>query len=192
MVRRRGNKTPAPAQKGNEKLDIPDDEQWRLINESGLLKKLDAASPELSTEEPDEISLGDEVFDAALLVIPFSFLLLMMDILIHYQYAKEPNFRVLGERMLTRVPILSVFIFYTARYKQHRRMQILLFALAVLAGCRMLFIIGQKSWLINMRQCPPLATLWIYAIVQLELGPAAMSLVTVGGFVWLKGLRLSF
>lgn len=79
MVRRRGNNTPAPAQKGNEKLDIPDDEQWRLINESGLLKKLDAASPELSTEAPDEISLGDEVFDAALLVIPFSFLLLMMD-----------------------------------------------------------------------------------------------------------------
>src|SRR5258708_38811717 len=31
-------------------------------------------------------------------------------------------------------------------------MQILLFALAVLAGCRMLFIINRKSWLVNMRQ----------------------------------------
>jgi hypothetical protein len=31
-------------------------------------------------------------------------------------------------------------------------MQIVLFALAVLAGCRMLFIIDKKSWLINMRQ----------------------------------------
>ena len=33
-------------------------------------------------------------------------------------------------------------------------MQIVLFALSVLAGCRMLFIIDKKSWLINMRQVP--------------------------------------
>jgi hypothetical protein len=43
-----------------------------------------------------------------------------------------------------------------------------------------------------MRQCPPLATLWIYTIVQLELAPATLSLITVGCFVWWNGLRLSF
>ena len=85
MVRQRElNK--APAQKSNEKLVIPDDEQWRLINESGLLKTIDAASPQLSTEEPDdEYSLVDEAFDAALLVVPFSFLLFMMDMSVSCQ-----------------------------------------------------------------------------------------------------------
>jgi hypothetical protein len=79
MVRQRRNLNKAPAPKGNEKLVIPDDEQWRLVKESGLLNTIDAASPKLSTEEPDEYALVDEAFDAALLVIPFSFLLFMMD-----------------------------------------------------------------------------------------------------------------
>ena len=121
MVRQRGNNK-TPAQKGSEKLVKPDDEQWRLVNESGLLKTINATSPKLLTEEPDEYSLVDEVFDAALLIIPFSFLLFMMDMsvscqslvslclifhvssLIHYQYAKEPPFLELGGRLSTRVP----------------------------------------------------------------------------------------
>ncbi|KAF8627227.1 hypothetical protein AX15_004465 [Amanita polypyramis BW_CC] len=179
--------------KSDENLLIPEDEQWRLAKESGLLSKINGSSPKLSVEDDSEdLSLGDEILNVAFLLIPFSFLLLMMDILIHFQYGKDPPLWELGERMLTGVPILSVFIFYTGRYKQHRRMQMLLFALSVSAGCRMLFIINRKSWLVNMRQCPPLATMWIYAIVQLDLGPAVLSLVTVGGFIWWKGLRVLF
>ena len=85
MVRQRRdlNKTPAP--KGNGNLVIPDDEQWRLVKESGLLNTIDTASPKPTTEEPDEYSLVDEAFDAALLVIPFSFLLFMMDMSVSCQ-----------------------------------------------------------------------------------------------------------
>lgn len=41
-----------------------------------------------------------------------------------------------------------------------------------------------------MLQCPPLATIWVYTIVQLELGPAVLSLGIVGIYVWLRGLRI--
>ncbi|KAK2466147.1 hypothetical protein APHAL10511_001789 [Amanita phalloides] len=192
-MRQRGKHSDSSdAQHGQQKLVISEEEQWRLINESGLLKKINTDNQKLSVEQEPEVLPGMEYFDAAFLIIPFSFLLLMMDILVHHQYGKEPPVWELGERTITRVPILSIFIFYTIRYKQHRRMQILLFVLAIFVGCRLLFIINHKSWLVNMRQCPPLATLWIYAVVQLELGPAVLSLLTVGGFVWVKGLRLSF
>lgn len=39
-------------------------------------------------------------------------------------------------------------------------------------------------------QCPPLATLWIYTIVQLDLGPAVLNLIFVGAYVWWKDLKL--
>ena len=41
-----------------------------------------------------------------------------------------------------------------------------------------------------IRQTPPLATAWIYAIMQLNLTYAVLSLVTTYGFIWYKNLRL--
>jgi len=76
MVRQRGKKTNT-TQKSNEQLVIPEDEQWRLINESGLLGKIGDDTPKLSTEEVPPAS--DDIFDAVFLIIPFSFLLLIMD-----------------------------------------------------------------------------------------------------------------
>ncbi|KAF8351538.1 hypothetical protein F5887DRAFT_938012 [Amanita rubescens] len=77
MVRQRGKKANT-AQKGNEQLVIPEDEQWRLVNDSGLLRKIGDDTPELSTEKRDEVP-PDDIFDAVFLIIPFSFLLLIMD-----------------------------------------------------------------------------------------------------------------
>lgn len=43
-----------------------------------------------------------------------------------------------------------------------------------------------------LSQCPPLATLWIYTVVQLDLGPAVMGLVVVFTWSWFKGMKFSF
>jgi len=96
------------------------------------------------------------------------------------------------DRMIPGVPILSIFIFYTTRYKQRRRMQFFFFLLSILVGSRMIYIINHASWLTNLQQCPPLATIWIYTIVQLDLGPAVAALAMTAGFVWWEGLKLSF
>jgi len=116
----------------------------------------------------------------------------LMEIMIHYQYGQHPTLRALVDRMVPSVPILSLFVFYTTRYKEHRRTQLLLFALGSIVGSRMIFILNHADWTVNMRQCPPLATVWVYTIVQLDLGPAVLNLVAVGAFVWLKGLKLVF
>ena len=41
-------------------------------------------------------------------------------------------------------------------------------------------------------QCPPIATIWVYTILQLELGPSAAALATVGVWAWWAGERLVF
>jgi len=55
--------------------EIPDDEQWRLVEDSGILRKVDIprATPleRLNSEEP--------LFDTTLMTIPFVFLYVVSD-----------------------------------------------------------------------------------------------------------------
>jgi len=177
-------------------IDISEEEQWRIINQTGILKS--AALQESpsnrdvsSMSAPDEItSLGDEIFNAMLLIIPFSSILLMMEILIRHQYGKEATFDVIMNRMIPGIPILSLFIFYTIRYKRDRRMQALLFIISILVGSRMLWQMDNGNWLSNMQQVPPLATVWIYTIVQLDLGTAVASLAVIGAYVWWQDITI--
>ncbi|KAG5716533.1 hypothetical protein E4T56_gene16328 [Termitomyces sp. T112] len=170
--------------------DIPEEEQWRLINKSGVLKKLKTA-PEPRMEDMKTLDpLAEEILNATLYIIPISFLLLLMEILIHFQYGKHPTLNTLVDRMVPGVPIISLFVFYTTRYKSYRKTQVFLFFLGIFSGSRMLYLLNRGSWLVNMKQCPPLATAWVYAIVQLELSPAVVSLGVVGIYVWWQGLSL--
>ncbi|KAF4619945.1 hypothetical protein D9613_005184 [Agrocybe pediades] len=180
-----------PQVPGKPLIEIPEDEQWRLIKQTGILSSasLEGASA-VNSNNNETLSLSDEIFNAILLIIPFSSILLLMEVLIRQQYGKETTLDVVMDRMVPGVPILSVFIFYTLRYKQDRRMQALLFFISVLVGSRMLYSMTNASWLVNMQQCPPLATIWIYTVVQLELGPAVASLAVIGAFVWWKDITI--
>jgi hypothetical protein len=71
-------------------VEITDSEKWRLINQSGILDSQPAAleSPSLMTLRPGETApeivaevtpLSDEIFNVILLIIPFSAILLLME-----------------------------------------------------------------------------------------------------------------
>ncbi|KAG7449271.1 uncharacterized protein BT62DRAFT_888232 [Guyanagaster necrorhizus] len=175
-------------------IQLSEEEQWRLINESGILHKVGAAEGAPSSEgvkqsAEEETPLAEEIFDAVVLIIPFTFLLVLMEILIHRQYGKEATLKILTDKLISSVPILSVFIFYTTRYKAHRTMQFGFFIIAGVVGPRMVYLLSRGSWLVNMKQCPPLATIWVYTIFQLDLGPAVLNLIGVAAYVWWKGLK---
>ncbi|CAL1702184.1 unnamed protein product [Somion occarium] len=193
---RKPSKKPATEENQQPSVDIPEQEQWRIIKESGILKGVPIENPNSSSnsdEEPEGLSpLVEEIFSAINLIILHSFLLIMMEILIHYQYGRHPTYGAIFQRMLPSVPFLSVFIFYTSRYKQTRAMQGFLFVLSLAMGIRLIYIINVASWTVNMRQAPPLATIWVYCIVQLNLLPATLSLVIVYGWVYYRGMKLFF
>lgn len=70
-------------------VDIPEDEQWRLIQESGVLNKVSdlhptgvppKSPPKVAVEEDGPLTpFEEEMFRAVTLIIPFSFLLLLMN-----------------------------------------------------------------------------------------------------------------
>lgn len=70
--------------------EISEEESWRLVQQSGLLQKIDLKPPELNkanVARDDDYPLAEELFDALLMIVPFSFLLAMMEMLVaalHY------------------------------------------------------------------------------------------------------------
>ncbi|KAF8211198.1 hypothetical protein K438DRAFT_1806872 [Mycena galopus ATCC 62051] len=183
------SRSQAKSPKTKPAVEISEEEQWRLINESGILKSGALREVETPSDE-DELSLCEEIFSALLLIVPCSSLLLLMQILIYNQYGQEVNLKTIADRLIEGVPILSLFIFYTSRHKRNARVQLLLFLLGSAAGSRMLFLLKRGGYLDNIRQCPPLVTLWVYIVIQLDLGLAVLNLIAVGIFCWWKQLDL--
>ena len=63
-------------------LEIPQGEQRRLVWESKVLDQLpQLPRPKLARnkDDQDDIPIEDEIFNAVLLIVPFSFLLLLMN-----------------------------------------------------------------------------------------------------------------
>jgi hypothetical protein len=58
--------------------EVSEEEQWRIINETGLLKQL-PTSPRTTRVEEEETPFAEEILNALLLIAPFTFLLVMMD-----------------------------------------------------------------------------------------------------------------
>ncbi len=70
-------------------LQLSEEEQWRLIEQSGILKKVPTSDHEPTSsstppqanqgnDDEEEYPLAEELFAATTLLIPISFLLLMM------------------------------------------------------------------------------------------------------------------
>ncbi|KAI9466833.1 hypothetical protein BJY52DRAFT_1234630 [Lactarius psammicola] len=182
-------------------VQFSEEEQLRLIERTGTLKEIpvsvqrheaSSTSPGASVDEDEDYPLAEEIFAATTLLIPMSFLLLMMYILVHFQYGQQPSWSAITDRMLSSVPILAIFIFFTNRHKHKRWAQAGFFVLSVVSGTRMIYQVNYSNWLLNMQQCPPIGTIWVYTVLQLDLGPAALALSTVGVWVWWTGARLVF
>ena len=73
----------------------------------------------------------------------------------------------------------------------------------------MVWLLNRGNWLTVMRQAsipviesiniftichsqsPPIATAWIYTVMQLDLGPAVLSLIVTATYTWYKGFKLT-
>jgi hypothetical protein len=105
-----------------DSIDIPEDEQWRLVNQSGILNQIPTAKQEdKPAEEP--VELAEEIFNAAVIVVPFTFLLVLMEVyallfmclclffilnydcrLVHFQYRQQPTFAAIKDRLVSGFP----------------------------------------------------------------------------------------
>ncbi|KAH7344611.1 hypothetical protein B0J17DRAFT_636131 [Rhizoctonia solani] len=174
-----------PMKRPSELGEIPYDEQMRLINDTGILGRLPVEEERLSP-------LGDSILDTAIMAIPLSTLYIILDLLVQQQYAQQPTVKEEIGRVVTNVPILFILIHYTNKHKAAPLAQLMLFLTAILAGPRMIWLVNKGSWLHVTRQAPPLGTIWVYTIIQLNLVPAVASLAIVFGLAKFMDWKLVF
>ena len=80
MARRQAGKTQS---QNTPLIQLSEEEQWRLIEQTGILKKVptsetSSSTPPQGNDDEEEYPLAEEIFAATTLLIPISFLLLMM------------------------------------------------------------------------------------------------------------------
>ena len=123
MAKKRAGATTAPADQEQKPLvELSEEEQWRIIRDSGVLQTIQNEGASPKPREPEELlsPFTLEVFAALALIVPFSCLLLMMEMcvpvhllaliyrvrssLVHYQYGRKPTYEALADRMIPGVP----------------------------------------------------------------------------------------
>ncbi|KAF8609103.1 hypothetical protein BDV93DRAFT_517967 [Ceratobasidium sp. AG-I] len=178
-----------PLVRASEQERIDEDEQWRLINDTGILQNFSGQKEE---EEEELTPLAGSILDTAIIAIPLCFLYVLLDILVQQQYSQQPTISEELGRVISNVPILAILIHYTNKHKSRPFVQMLLFLAAIMSGPRLIWLVNNGSWLVVTRQAPPIGTIWIYTIVQLNLIPAVTSLGLVLGCAKLMNWKLVF
>ncbi len=73
-----------------------------------------------------------------------------------------------------------------ARYQPILR-QSIFFVTSICAGCYLIHISNTYSYLAVMKQAPPVGCLWIWAVIELDLPWAVLSLAGAAAFLWQGG-----
>ncbi|KAK9895783.1 hypothetical protein P389DRAFT_137714, partial [Cystobasidium minutum MCA 4210] len=124
----------------------------------------------------------DETFKIVLWMVVFSTLWLCLDLAIHAQYGQDRGVRDELSRAINVLPALGFVIYFTAKYPASLLTRAFLFGWSAIGGSYMIHIVNKAGYLQVMRRCPILGSIWIWAIVQLDLPSALISLAAVAAY----------
>ncbi|KAJ3294813.1 hypothetical protein HK104_003280 [Borealophlyctis nickersoniae] len=163
-------------------LNVSEDEQWRLINETGVLHKV----AERNGDQEPPLLL------AILMSIPLTVLHGGLDYVVHQQYDFLDQFTV--RRVLTRqlplFPLLVAFIYFTTKYKRLWVAQGLFTIGSIAAGNYLVYLSTDDQTFGAMLKTPGLALLWIYFVIQMNLPLGCLSLLGTYAYYhkeWFEG-----
>lgn len=130
--------------------------------------------------------IGDAFFWATCLCM-FHFTL---DVLVYNQYAQEIDWSSIVKRCATVLPTLFIVI-YMMRSATAKRFalarQIAFFVVSVGTGCYTIHVGNKHEYFAVMKQAPPLGTLWVWSVIEMDLMFAASSVVIELAYLWWKG-----
>lgn len=88
-----------------------------------------------------------------------------------------------------RTPGQTLLPFLPARHQQPLR-QAIFFLMSVVSGCYLVYVTNMKGYLATQRRAPPLGCLWIWAVMELELPWATLSLLMATGYIYTGGYNV--
>lgn len=68
--------------------------------------------------------------------------------------------------------------------------QTIFLAMSLVAGCYLIYISNEYSYIAVLKQAPPVGALWVWSVIELNLGLAVLSLAGSGLFFWRGGYSI--
>ncbi|KAJ3013488.1 hypothetical protein HKX48_005734 [Thoreauomyces humboldtii] len=173
---------PSPSVSKNAPLiDLDEEEQWRIVNETGLLHKLKADATAANVRPGTISSFADDepVFVAIFLAIPLTMLHGLLEFMVHEQYAFTERFTAshVLRRQVPLAPAIGLLAYATGRLKGHLAAQIAFLVASAAAGCALIAFTSNEPTFGEMLNTPGLAVLWILLVIQMRLSFAVPSLL---------------
>lgn len=183
--------------KGKTLLDLYDDKKALLEKgqpfdksyDDGLVRDEGGNILEAGLGEGDPIGpVGEAIFWAVCLAM-FHFTL---DVLTFNQYRQEVEWRPIVNRTALVLPILWLLVYAmrsaTARKVEAAR-QLFFLAVGIGSGCYTIHMGNMYDYYAVMKQAPPLGTLWVWSVIEMQLPYALVGVATNLGFMYLKGYK---
>ncbi len=142
-----------------------------------------------------EAGLGDEepigpVGNAIFWTVSLTMVHFTLDVLVYNQYRQEIEWKEIWQRTFLIMPVLFLLLLtlkseVALRFEMVR--QIFFLVVAVGAGCYTIHVANAYGYYMVMKRCPPLGTLWVWAVIEMQLLFAAISVAVDVGYMWWKG-----
>ncbi|KAK5947660.1 hypothetical protein PMZ80_001814 [Knufia obscura] len=138
--------------------------------------------------------------DTLLLAVSLSALHFTLEALTVHQYAEELRWKhVFWHTVLQAFPILSLLIHFMHGHlvsiRTSKRVadaisglkQLLLVAIANVAGCYLIYLTNDKGYMAVMKNAPSIGTLWVWSVIELGLVGALAGVAGPGAYAWYHG-----
>jgi hypothetical protein len=182
---------------GKTLLDIAEERRAGLMSAaSARQKELDikAGIPVVKEQETEEEVLDFDT-DAALGAFPTALLYtislaalhMTLDVLCLTQYQQDIVWsHILGRLYrLTPALLIVVWIAHTERAKAFGLVRQLGFlAASVFAGCFIIKTGNEDGYYMVMKQAPPVGTIWVWSVVEMDIIWSVLHIVAVGAYMW--------
>ncbi|KAJ6261940.1 hypothetical protein Dda_2739 [Drechslerella dactyloides] len=154
---------------------------------TGMPQRDTSGKKKLVDEIPDEEEEAEVIGDAGqafFFAIPLMMLLSAFHILVQKQYLQEMDYwEIVSRSVKSFIPIWFI-VYLTHPRRDIPIIQAIFTATAIGSGCWMVYNVNMHGYYAIMKMVPPLGTLLVYAVIQMDLLPAVLSLAAIGGYIW--------
>jgi hypothetical protein len=149
---------------------------------------------ELDKAKPGYVADDDEPIgpfgDAILYSVSMAMLHFTLDVIVYNQYREEVVWGEITKRAGSALPIFLVLVYLTHvefanRYPLIRN--ILFMVGGIAAGCYLVYSGNEHGYFYVMKAAPPVASLWVWSVVEMAVPYAALNAAIVFGYGWWNG-----
>ena len=157
------------------------------INPDGTLSPIDSDMDTSASEETPYL-------DVALYTTTLTILHFTLTVLVHHQYATSPPSLpsiFYSSTVASPTPALLLVLVALLHPRSGQAVTQLLFAaISIAAGGWLVYASNEDPYMAVMKKAPPLGTLWVWAIVEMEWEWALGCLGVVAGWGWYQGYSI--